>query len=51
MKMKSGQGWIRGLRGQEHDISSLACIGNHFSSYIKFNACTLNRVNRGKVEG
>ena len=24
VKMKGGQGWIRGLRGQEQDMSSLA---------------------------
>ena len=31
--MKGGLGWIRGLKGQEQDMSSLALEGNHFSSW------------------
>ena len=31
--MKGGLCWIRGLRGQEQDMSSLALEWNHFSSY------------------
>ena len=33
VKMKGGLGWIRGSRGQEQDMSSLALNGNHFFGF------------------
>ena len=32
VKIKGGLGWIRRLRGQEQDMSSSPCNGNHFCS-------------------